>query len=129
MRRCGQYCRAPRWMTCRPMPASPGDQIVVLAVHAIVVHCRCDKTIGLSHVLPSCQRSTIAFLSRASTLDEHMSGQQWFALAPWGREYLAALREWELGMRKDRPWVDDFRPTPTPSMGPLQPFSLRRKRR
>ena len=63
---------------------------------------------------------------------EDMSGQQWFALTDWGKRYLAALQEWDLGMRKDRPLVEDFKPRvedPAPRKGPLLPFSLQRKAR
>ena len=42
-----------------------------------------------------------------------MSGRQWLALAPWGRRYLGALREYELGLRSERPREPDFRPRVT----------------
>ena len=42
-----------------------------------------------------------------------MSGRQWLELAPWGRRYLAALREYELGLRSERPREADFRPPVT----------------
>jgi len=45
--------------------------------------------------------------------DDGPHGQQSLALAPWGRRYLQALREWELGLRSERPDKEDFRPRVT----------------
>ena len=50
-----------------------------------------------------------------------MSGLQWFALTDWGRRYLAALSEWELGLRKERPKGEDFRPRVPTSKGTTAP--------
>ena len=42
---------------------------------------------------------------------EALEKRMWFGLTDWGRRYLLLLRDWELGLRKERPKAEDFRRT------------------